>query len=108
MEAIQQNTDYENVNQELAQEKIETTEKPLSAELLDAYDVYKENLAAIPAKLTSLTLEQLAEIDPQLRYNRMLCLRINEHIFGNLNKFSINKEIRSWKSMINYQDFSKD
>jgi len=39
LEAIQQNTDYENVNQELAQEKIETTEKPLSAELLDACDI---------------------------------------------------------------------
>lgn len=41
------------------------------------------------------------------RYNRMLCLRTNERIFGKLNKFSINKEIRSWKSMMNYQDFSK-
>ena len=41
------------------------------------------------------------------RYNRMLCLGINERILGKLKTFSINKEIRSWKSMMNYQDFSK-
>ena len=41
------------------------------------------------------------------RYYRTLCLRINEHTFGRLNKISINKEMRSWKSMISYQDFSK-
>ena len=36
----------------------------------------------------------------------MLCLRINERTLGKLKKIP-EKGVRSWKSMINYQDFSK-
>ena len=40
------------------------------------------------------------------RYNRMLCLRTNERTLGKLKKIPA-KGVRSWKIMINQQDFSK-
>ena len=50
---------------------------------------------------------ELEDARLERRYNRKLCLRKNERIIGKSKKVFHKKEIRSWRSMTNCQNFSK-
>ena len=75
----------------------------------ELYQLADENSDGDKANTQNLTKDDVVSAihEYSTRYNRKLCLRINERTLSKLNKFSINKEIRSWKSMMNYQDSSK-